>query len=372
MTMHDMLAATASETTERPLHATWQLLRLSSDDPRATADPAVVRPLMGLAWLVYGVIIAAMLPVAPPVDQIGDAGWAIGATVVASSLAIANFLVRSPTHRDPLLLTVLAYVGLGLLALTEWLAGSHGETYNELYLLWGLAAAATLPPRRATVFFAALAATVMTLGLVLNAAQLELVALAIRVTMWSALSTMALVVAVAFRGQRAALQREGALAHHLARVDILTGLGNRRAFDEAMALEVARAERSGHRLSIGVFDIRDFKSINDQHGHLRGDDCLRAVAAALREATRAGNMPFRWGGDEFAVLLPDAGHDAAITACARLAEQIAATCRRPDAGALTVRFGAAERGGASTAAEMLERADAMLIALKESEGRVAR
>lgn len=99
----------------------------------------------------------------------------------------------------------------------------------------------------------------------------------------------------------------------LAGRDELTGIANRRAFNEALRREVARAQRSGKPLSLLMLDVDGLKTINDQHGHPAGDMAIQAVANAALSAVRDGDQVFRLGGDEFAVLLPEAeGTEAAI------------------------------------------------------------
>jgi len=95
----------------------------------------------------------------------------------------------------------------------------------------------------------------------------------------------------------------------LALTDGLTGLANRRAFDEALEREWKRTLREGSQMSLVLLDIDHFKDLNDSYGHQVGDDCLRAVAAAIKGAVRASDLPARYGGDEIAVILP--GADAA-------------------------------------------------------------
>ncbi len=92
--------------------------------------------------------------------------------------------------------------------------------------------------------------------------------------------------------------------HRNAVTDPLTGLYNRRLFNENFDKELNRARRYAHPLSLVTLDLHRFKEVNDKHGHPRGDDVLRAAAATLRKALRTSDSAFRIGGDEFALLLP--------------------------------------------------------------------
>ena len=95
-------------------------------------------------------------------------------------------------------------------------------------------------------------------------------------------------------------------ARQLADLDALTGLHNRRYFHETLAREVARAQRYERRLALIIFDLDDFKAINDRIGHLSGDTVLAETAERVREAVRSADIACRVGGDEFAVILPEA------------------------------------------------------------------
>src|SRR5438094_1137910 len=94
-------------------------------------------------------------------------------------------------------------------------------------------------------------------------------------------------------------------ARQLADLDALTGLHNRRYFHETLAREVARAQRYNRRLGLIVFDLDDFKDVNDRIGHLAGDAVLAELAERVRDVVRSAGIACRVGGDEFAVILPE-------------------------------------------------------------------
>jgi diguanylate cyclase (GGDEF)-like protein len=102
--------------------------------------------------------------------------------------------------------------------------------------------------------------------------------------------------------------------------DSLTGCLNRRGFDQALAREVARSERAGSDMALLALDLDHFKNVNDEHGHLVGDDVLRAVGALLIQTARAGDIVARIGGEEFAVVLPDTSSASAYKVAERIRE----------------------------------------------------
>jgi diguanylate cyclase (GGDEF)-like protein len=104
----------------------------------------------------------------------------------------------------------------------------------------------------------------------------------------------------------------------LARTDYLTGVKNDRSFYEQAAIELRRARRHNRPMSIAYIDVDDFKELNDRFGHHEGDSALRAIGAALLRYVRATDVVGRMGGDEFAVLLPEAGEDEAVKTVKRL------------------------------------------------------
>ncbi len=110
----------------------------------------------------------------------------------------------------------------------------------------------------------------------------------------------------------------------MALTDPLTGLPNRRAFEEVLERELLRARRYHHPLGLLMLDLDAFKGINDQYGHLVGDQVLRQIATALRRTLRETDFVARYGGDEFIVLLPETGPEQGAVVAERLAQAIEA------------------------------------------------
>jgi diguanylate cyclase (GGDEF)-like protein len=154
-------------------------------------------------------------------------------------------------------------------------------------------------------------------------------------------------------------------ARQLADLDGLTGLHNRRYFHETLARECARAHRYSRRLALMVFDIDDFKNVNDQIGHLAGDAVLAEAAVRAREVVRSADIPCRIGGDEFAVILPESSIEQADQLFARIQNAISG---RPigQAGRLKVSAGVAELQPEDDSISFFERADEALYHAKEA------
>ncbi len=113
------------------------------------------------------------------------------------------------------------------------------------------------------------------------------------------------------------LEKKTALSN--ANTDSLTGLSNRRYFDEAFALEFQRMSRSGEPLSLLMLDVDRFKDFNDYYGHLAGDNCLRQIGTTLTNSvTRVTDIVARYGGEEFVVVLVDTDHDGAVHVAERI------------------------------------------------------
>jgi diguanylate cyclase (GGDEF)-like protein len=154
-------------------------------------------------------------------------------------------------------------------------------------------------------------------------------------------------------------------ARQLADLDALTGLHNRRYFHETLARECARAHRYSRRLALLVFDLDDFKEVNDRIGHLAGDAVLAEASERVREVVRSADVPCRVGGDEFAVVLPESGLEQAEQLFARVQNAISG---RPigQAGRLKVSAGVAELAAEDDSISFFERADDALYRAKEA------
>jgi diguanylate cyclase (GGDEF)-like protein len=150
----------------------------------------------------------------------------------------------------------------------------------------------------------------------------------------------------------------------LADLDALTNLHNRRFFHETLAREVSRAQRYGRQLTLVVFDLDNFKAINDRIGHLAGDAVLAEIAERVRDVVRAADVACRVGGDEFAVILPESSLDEADQLYHRLQHAVSS---RPAAraGRLNLSAGIAELTVEDDATTFFGRADEALYRAKE-------
>jgi diguanylate cyclase (GGDEF)-like protein len=154
-------------------------------------------------------------------------------------------------------------------------------------------------------------------------------------------------------------------ARQLADLDALTGLHNRRFFHETLAREVARAHRYNRNLALIIFDLDDFKVINDQIGHLAGDAVLAEASERIRDVVRSADIACRVGGDEFAVILPESKLKDANQLYARLRTALSS---KPvgQAGPLTMSAGVAELQPDDDAIAFFQRADHALYGAKEA------
>jgi diguanylate cyclase (GGDEF)-like protein len=172
---------------------------------------------------------------------------------------------------------------------------------------------------------------------------------------------------------QAVIALENARLHSIvereAHIDGLTGLASRRHFEETLARELARAKRFGTPLAIVLADLDNFKAVNDRHGHAVGDLVLREFAAVVQNTVREVDLAGRWGGEEFALLLPGTDARGGVQLAERLRTAIESRAViLPDGSALkiTASLGVSSYSAASSAEELFDAADQALYRAKTS------
>jgi diguanylate cyclase (GGDEF)-like protein len=167
------------------------------------------------------------------------------------------------------------------------------------------------------------------------------------------------------------LKRRADMLEELAHVDSLTGIANRRRFDETLEVELRRCQRSAMPISLLLIDVDHFKLYNDYFGHGMGDLCLAKVAGTLANSlSRAGDMVARYGGEEFAVIIPGGDLSNARQVAERLRQSILALCipQAPQSArdVVTISIGVASRipDGSTTSTALIHGADLQLYAAK--------
>jgi diguanylate cyclase (GGDEF)-like protein len=338
------------------------------DDPYAGVDPENASRFGGALWFVGAVFTAILLPIVPPDEAaIGGAGWIAAAALIAGSIGIGLRMRSAGPSVSFNELLFWSYAAIVSVAGLVWLSGGVDSPYGQLFILSTVYTSAVHPPRRVVVYWLALALLVLAPLAYDDAsahnARVELVA---ELLMWLALSAGAMVLMTVVRTQRLGLRRESASARQQARLDALTGLLNRRAFDEDLAVAIAQSQATGDPLSVLVADLDDFKDFNDRFGHLEGDRVLKLVGEALRSAVRRPDVAYRWGGDEFAVILPQANLAGAELVAERV-EAAVAQHAGPGGEPLGITTGVAELDAEhGSGPELVAAADHALLLAKGS------
>jgi diguanylate cyclase (GGDEF)-like protein len=333
-------------------------------DPYAGGDIANAQRLGAVLWGLVLVLTVFLLPLSPPDEAIGEAGWAVAMAPIAYlALLMGALNARRVITTWPTMLAA-AYGSVVAISVIEWLAGGVGTPYQNLLFMPVMFVAGIHPPRKVFGF----------LGFVLIAIAVpfaydgwqaqEAGAALVRFVTWAALSGLIMLLMSGVRAQRVAMAQEEAEARDEARRDSLTGLRNRRAFEEAASREISRARRLDVPLSLILLDIDNFKQVNDSFGHLEGDRCLKAVAAAIGHELREPDLCFRWGGDEFAVVLSGTDAEGGQRLAGRLGETVRRNCQRPDGEPVVIQLGVSELHEDSTPAELVELADLALASEK--------
>jgi len=312
-------------------------------------------PVSGWLWLAgAGVAVAGrLLPDAPS----GHDGWFWGLVALTVVYAVGCISRVIPWERASLTGHAIAVCALQpLVGAALFLTGGADAYMGPVLVLPMLYVAYFFPPRYAWPLAAIEIATYASpLVTTPDGAQHQLLGR----TLAYAVAYLGLVATIQFLKRR--LVRAERHQHHIARVDPLTGLANRRAFDEALA----HALSTGERFTLLLADVDAFKQINDRFGHTTGDRVLRELAAHTSAVVRSGDCLARIGGDELALVAPGAGADTAP----RLVEALREVGAKVDAGdgpvALTVSYAVAPQDGTDRFT-LMRAVDRDLHALKDA------
>jgi diguanylate cyclase (GGDEF)-like protein len=332
-------------------------------DPYAGGDLGNANRIGTVLWGLVVVLLVLLLPASPPDKAIGGSGWIVAAGMVAAGAGVV-YALHAQRFRSWSSLLSVSYAIVAGLGVMQWLAGGLHQPYEQLLLLPVVFVAAIQPPRKIAAF----------LGFVLVALAAPLVydhwevdaagASGAGFVIWCGLCIGVNLLMSGVRAQRLAHISEEAQAREEARVDKLTGLHNRRAFDETLEVEVSRARRLEVPLCMGMVDLENFKEINDRWSYAEGDRVLCEFAETVKGAVREPDLIFRWGGDEFALILTGTRAEETQPLADRLRATVGEHVRRPDDEPLLARFAVAELGREMTPEELVEMAGLALTAAK--------
>jgi diguanylate cyclase (GGDEF)-like protein len=343
-----------------------QRKRSEDADPFRGAQHDVAVRVSGILWILGPSLTAAFTPFYPPTAQFGAFGWVLFWPLVLLSIGfgvLAATLRIRPGWNE---IYATSLNGVAQIAFVQWQAGGGHAPYLQWLLLPTLAVATQQKAGRCLVVLAAAAIAAFS---PLLYSTLDLPSTIAEVLLLSAMTLIISAVMTSVRSHRARLKDDGEYAASLARVDPLTGLPNRRSFEEVLSHTVELYRQQGRPLSLLLCDVNSFKDVNDRFGHPAGDKCLREIATALRGALRRPDAAFRWAGDEFAVILHDADELSARGAAARLQEAVRQSCVRPDGESITVGAGLSVLRPEMTPDQLVASADVALLEHKAARRR---
>jgi diguanylate cyclase (GGDEF)-like protein len=299
------------------------------------------------AGIYAGAMVMGVVETAIP----GGPEFSVLPGVAALVIAPAIALVGPRLSRRALL--ALGPLGAALIAFA--LGSTQGASDAAVMYMWPVLWTAAFYGRRETVAIVSCIAVAHAIALLTMPPGVG------NVDRWVDVVVSVAVVGAVVRALAARSERLVAALKAEARVDPLTGLLNRRGFEERLAIEVGRAARDGSGLAIVSFDLDRFKRVNDEQGHAAGDRALTALATVIHNHARGGDVAARWGGEEFVVVLPGADAPAARGFAERVRGALAAT----DAG-VTVSAGVSAAAAPLDSQALLQSADAALYAAKRA------
>ena len=307
--------------------------------PSPIAGSAELAKAGGYLYGAGGLMVAISLLLPLP----GATDWVVGA-VAAVALVVSGLLLRWGHRLPPSAYPVLTALGTGLISVIVRFAGdSAAPAYAFLYVFAALYAFYFYEPGQAMLQVVLIGVACAVVGVFGRATQVE----------W--LMVVGSVVVVGRWTQRS-IRR----VQNLARTDPLTGVPNRRAWDEELHRAVSRRQRDGDPVCVAMLDLDHFKIFNDEQGHQAGDRILQTVVSSWLAVLRAGDVLARYGGEEFTLLLNGCRLDKGQAIVERLRELVPR--------GLTCSAGVAEWDGNESEVGMMSRCDAALYEAK-SRGR---
>jgi diguanylate cyclase (GGDEF)-like protein len=269
-------------------------------------------------------------------------------------------LVLPWSRMPPWAIQLLAVLGTALVALSMAIAS---PAYAAYFIYVALFVALVFPPRLALLHLLLVCAALFVPVLVGDFTGRQTLIIALL----EAPSLLVVGLIISFLTARLEAGRE--VLFRLSRRDELTGVGNYRSLHERLAAEVARHGRGERSFALILVDLDGFKEVNERFGHLVGDRVLARVGGVLRDGVRGGDMVFRQGGDEFAVIAPESGVDEAEELALRLRELLS-DCGEGDRRISGATGFAIYPDDGRSPDDLLSFADAHLLAQKQ-EGRSA-
>jgi diguanylate cyclase (GGDEF)-like protein len=336
-------------------------------DPYEGADLELSQRIVGILASFTAAMAGAMLAFSPPThSSLGETGWIVAGVLIGLYAALGLWLLWPHHAVHPRRYLVAQWAGLAGIGVLVWLTGGTQSPDQVMLLLWLITGVAVHPGRRAIPYGVAVAVLAVVPLFYGSRPLFEMGLVISQLVSWLAMAVIANRWIVTIRADRLERQRGEQRASTLARVDPLTGLRNRRAFDEAAVSLVRRAQEANSPLSVVLADIDGFKSTNDRFGHLAGDKCLQEVSAAMHQPLRSYDLLYRWAGDEFVVILPGAGYAEARGVASRIREAVRGGCTDPSGVAIEVGTGVAELGVGMAVNELLTVADIALMEGKQT------
>ncbi|HEX8854549.1 MAG TPA: diguanylate cyclase [Thermoleophilaceae bacterium] len=332
---------------------------LGEEARAAAADRSVMARTLAYVFAVGSTlaVVSLALPSSVDVPNVGVAAPLGALAAVATAALLAVLVLGAKRLRAWAFHLVLACGTLLVSAAIYW-SNNATSTYPMLYVPIALYAAYFFTPREAAVQVGVAAASY---AVVLLASDADHGSVAAWLLTVGTLATTAALV----RTMRDRLERLIGRLSDAARTDVLTGLLNRRGFQELFGNELERATRSNRPLSLIVGDIDHFKDLNDRFGHRAGDDALERLASVLRAAKRRIDTAARVGGEEFALIVPETEEHDAYVLAERLRRAVREQFEDSDRR-VTISFGVASFPKHGRTAEALFHAgDLALYAAKE-------